>query len=92
MNFRYATVNAVALILTALPASFQQVFYEHIVSVLDSEALQGQYNCRSETQSSGVSCTLKHVSVIYVQICFTLFLMVSTGFYVRIFVTTKFST
>lgn len=38
---RYATINAVALILTALPVSFQQVFYEHIVSVLDSEALHG---------------------------------------------------
>ncbi|VDN00807.1 unnamed protein product [Thelazia callipaeda] len=37
----YATINAVALILTALPLSFQQVFYEHIVSVLDSEALHG---------------------------------------------------
>uniref|UniRef100_A0A915PWS5 Mediator of RNA polymerase II transcription subunit 23 n=1 Tax=Setaria digitata TaxID=48799 RepID=A0A915PWS5_9BILA len=37
----YATINAVALILTALPVSFQQVFYEHIVSVLDSEALHG---------------------------------------------------
>uniref|UniRef100_A0A158PT19 Mediator of RNA polymerase II transcription subunit 23 n=1 Tax=Brugia timori TaxID=42155 RepID=A0A158PT19_9BILA len=30
-----------ALILTALPVSFQQVFYDHIVSVLDSEALHG---------------------------------------------------
>ncbi|VIO96759.1 Uncharacterized protein BM_BM3929 [Brugia malayi] len=37
----YATINAVALILTALPVSFQQVFYDHIVSVLDSEALHG---------------------------------------------------
>uniref|UniRef100_A0A1I8EUD0 Mediator of RNA polymerase II transcription subunit 23 n=1 Tax=Wuchereria bancrofti TaxID=6293 RepID=A0A1I8EUD0_WUCBA len=37
----YATINAVALILTALPVSFQQVFYEHIVSVLDSEVLHG---------------------------------------------------
>ncbi|KAL3997847.1 Mediator complex subunit 23 family protein [Acanthocheilonema viteae] len=37
----YATINAVSLILTALPVSFQQVFYEHIVSVLDSEALHG---------------------------------------------------
>uniref|UniRef100_A0A183V6D7 Mediator of RNA polymerase II transcription subunit 23 n=1 Tax=Toxocara canis TaxID=6265 RepID=A0A183V6D7_TOXCA len=35
----YATINTVALMLTALPSSFQHVFYEHIVSVLDSEAL-----------------------------------------------------
>lgn len=35
----YATINTVALILTALPASFQHVFYDHIVSVLDSEPL-----------------------------------------------------
>uniref|UniRef100_A0A915BTY7 Mediator of RNA polymerase II transcription subunit 23 n=3 Tax=Parascaris univalens TaxID=6257 RepID=A0A915BTY7_PARUN len=35
----YATINTVALILTALPSSFQHVFYDHIVSVLDSEAL-----------------------------------------------------
>ncbi|VDK42283.1 unnamed protein product [Anisakis simplex] len=35
----YATINTVALILTALPSSFQRIFYDHIVSVLDSEAL-----------------------------------------------------
>ncbi|MFH4975626.1 hypothetical protein AB6A40_002335 [Gnathostoma spinigerum] len=35
----FGTINAVALLLTALPNPFQHVFFEHLVSVLDSEAL-----------------------------------------------------
>lgn len=36
----YATINAVTLIITSLPSSFQQVFYEHIVTVVISKELR----------------------------------------------------
>lgn len=36
----YAAINAISLILTSLPPSFQQRFFDHIVSVVASKELR----------------------------------------------------